>query len=934
MGERFESLRAAGSFVIRKVTLGVAALLLAAVPLLSLTPRASALGGSFDWISQDVNGQTLNDITNGAGGASQGISSDGRYVLFTTAATDAVANDTNGFRDLFRRDRQTGTTELVSLGSSGQQGNQDVQAGHEAISGDGRYVAFTTFATNLGPSTPNTSFVLLRDMQAGTTTTVCNSGWSGHACNSPSISRDGRYISYRMSHPLNFGAQPQIFRYDRTTGTVEHVSRNSTGQAANQSSDVWTRISADGRYVVFDSFANNLVPGDTNNRQDVFRRDMVTGTMERINTTATGAQLNADSQWPTMSDDGRYVVFASVASNLVANDTNSDWDLFFKDTVLGTVQLVGGAFTRSTIAIVSADGTSVVFVTSLPGFSPNDVNNVYQDVYRWDRATNNNTRLSERPDGTELGSHGTNVGNSSIDGISTLIFTNNMIDPNDTSGAQEVYVYNSSPADTVAPTVTGTADRQPNGNGWYDGDVTVTWSAIDPDPSSGTPTTPPPTLANQEGTHTYTSGQSCDPAGNCAMGTATLSIDKSAPTISYSLSQVPNGAGWNASDVTVTFTCQDNVSGVASCSQPQTVGEGANQTVSGTVVDLAGNTASTQVTLNVDKTAPTIAHTISSAPPVSAAGWYKNDVTVAFQCADGLSGLLSCSDPVTLTGEGASQQVNGSAQDVADNTNTDVVAVNIDKTAPVITAQSFDTNPKSVSQSSVTLTAQVDDNLSGVNYVEYYDPVLQTWQPMLLSGSTATALVNTSFMFYPAGSYTFQVRALDRADNQSLTMNAVLYVYNPGGGYVTGTGFVDPGGPSSVPGDNLPAVSGSNPKASFGFSVRYDSPSATVPTGSSTFTYGQACNSPNNDCFSVTTNSFAWLIVPSSNDSAVFQGSATLQLNGQILGSNYPVRVWVEDNSPADHYILRVYAVGANPETAAPLYQASGDPNGSILVHP
>ena len=994
MRKRVQRLAAVAVLVFSQITAG-----------LTLAPlTAFAAGGTFDWVSRGYAGDMLND-TNGAGAVPQGISSDGRYVLFSSYATNVVQNDTNGHNDLFRRDRSTGTIQLVSVTSAGVQGNGDVLRGDGAISGDGRYVVFATFATNFATQDFNNGLdIFLKDMQTGALTRVCSSPYSGTDCTEDSISRDGRYIVYSVANI--FGGVAQIFRYDRTTGQSQMVTQNTQGQPANQSGTGWARLSADGRYAVFDSGATNLVAGDTNGKLDILRKDMVSGDLLRITPSAT--QTNADSEWPTVSDDGRYVVFASVASNLAPNDTNHNWDLFVEDTQLNTMELVGNALTGSTIGTIVGDGSQVIFETMLR-LTASDTDS-QQDVYSWDLATHTNSRLTEHPDGSALGVYGAGAGNSSIDGRYTPIFTNNMIDPGDTTPVIEVYMYDRGPSDVTAPNVVGTPDRGAQ-NGWYDGNVTITWAASDPEPSSGAPTTPPPTLAEQEGTHTYTSQPSCDPAGNCATGTLSLSIDKTdptisyqlsrapngagwhdgdvvvtfsctdalsgvasctapitvgegasqtitgtavdlagrsksvqvalnvdktAPTISYSLSQAANGAGWHRADTIVTFTCDDALSGVASCSGPQTVGEGANQTVTGSAVDVAGNTATVQVTLNVDKTLPSIGYSLSSASPVSASGWYKDDVTIAFQCSDGLSGLLSCSQPTTL-GEGASQGITGIAEDIAGNSNTVTATdINIDKTAPVVASQSFSTNPKSTSQSSDVLTVQVSDNLSGVNRVEYYDPALGSWQPMLLSGPTATALVNTSFMVYPAGTYTFMVRAWDRADNQSAPTSINLYVYNPSGGHVTGVGTVQAGGVTSDPGDTLPAVPGNNVKASFGFNVKYPNALATAPAGTSTFSYGQACNSPHNNCFTMATDSFAWLIVPPSNDRASFQGLASLALNGQDRGAGYPVRVSVEDNGDlADHYLLQIYAAGADPETATPLYQASGDlAGGSILVHP
>jgi hypothetical protein len=259
------------------------------------------------------------------------ISDDGRYVAFDSHATNLVPGDTNGFADVFVRDRSSGTIELVSVDSGGTQGSGLSFA--PSMSPDGRYVAFLSYAPNLVPGDMNAvPDVFVRDRSSGTIERVSvglsgQSGWET-SFYTPSISADGRYVAFDWS--WCDACRRDIYVRDRQTGTSELASVASNGVPS------WGRcggasISADGRYVAFWSDSNDLVPGDTNGAADIFVRDRQSGTTERVSLASGGTQGNGQSAFPSVSADGRYVAFWSDATNFVPGDTNIARDVFVRD---------------------------------------------------------------------------------------------------------------------------------------------------------------------------------------------------------------------------------------------------------------------------------------------------------------------------------------------------------------------------------------------------------------------------------------------------------------------------------------------------------------------------------------------------------------------------------------------------------------------------
>jgi Tol biopolymer transport system component len=278
------------------------------------------------------------------------MSRDGRYVAFPTSATNLVSEDTNGITNIVVRDRTLSLTLLASISPTGGPGDADSL--WCSISDDGRYVAFQSSASNLLVGGNPWPGIYVRDMVSGAVQCISlpsGGGLANETSVKPSITPDGRYVAYRSYAsnlvPDDTNGVSDVFVYDRNTHVTERVSVASvTGAEGNGETASRPAISADGRYVVFSSAADNLVSGDTNGQWDVFIHDRNTGLTERVSVSSTDEEGNDDSgglaPLLAVSDDGRYVAFASLAGNLVPDDTNGKWDVFVRDRVSGTTERV------------------------------------------------------------------------------------------------------------------------------------------------------------------------------------------------------------------------------------------------------------------------------------------------------------------------------------------------------------------------------------------------------------------------------------------------------------------------------------------------------------------------------------------------------------------------------------------------------------------
>ncbi|MEK7611792.1 MAG: hypothetical protein AAB407_00365, partial [Patescibacteria group bacterium] len=387
------------------------------------------------------------------------ISADGRYVAFESIATNLVPGDTNFDMDIFVNDQQTGKTTRVSVDSQGNQGlgiqGVDISE-NPSISADGRYVVFGSYDINLVPGDTNLAVdIFVHDQQTEKTTrvSVSSNGSQGNSSSEePSISGDGRYVAFWSSAsnlvPGDTNGKWDVFLHDQQTGETTRVSVDSQGNEANGHSFGKTSISADGRYIAFQSSASNLVPNDTNGLGDVFVHDCQTGETTRLSIDSNGNQGNnsSSSSSSSISANGKYVAFSSSASNLVPNDTNGATDTFVHNRETGGTTRVsidsngnqGNSF--SNFPSMSADGRYVAFTSNTSNLISNDTNGKL-DVFVHDRQTGGTTRVSVDSNGNQ-GNNASYSSSISADSryVAFISEAFNLV-PNDTNGSSDVFVH-------------------------------------------------------------------------------------------------------------------------------------------------------------------------------------------------------------------------------------------------------------------------------------------------------------------------------------------------------------------------------------------------------------------------------------------------------------------------------------------------------------
>jgi Tol biopolymer transport system component len=340
-----------------------------------LCASSAFAGGGANGTTQRVSLTNLGQqVFSAARGAS--VSRDGQRIAFESDAA-LVPADTNGHTDIYVLDRSSGTLTFVSYTSLGIAANGPSR--HVSISGDGRWVAYETLANNATGFDFNATWdVMLRDLSTGALERVTSLAGSSFAFSGggrrPHVSVDGRYVAFDTDSDemsaLDTNNAFDVYVRDMQLDTFTLVSVGFFAQGNGSSTHA--QISDNGRFVVFHTDASNFAFGDTNAESDVFVRDLQTGALSLVSRVPGGAIGNDASYAPTLSADGRYVAFNSLATNFKAGDANGTDDVFLLDRTLNVLTHVSatlnGAFAGAggVDATLSADGQSIAFVSSAP----------------------------------------------------------------------------------------------------------------------------------------------------------------------------------------------------------------------------------------------------------------------------------------------------------------------------------------------------------------------------------------------------------------------------------------------------------------------------------------------------------------------------------------------------------------------------------------
>ncbi len=430
-----------------------------------ITRVSTKTGGAQGDVTRPVNDPIFNFPLPDADGASDplyyysegpAISSDGRYVAFSTFM-QLVPADTEDVMDVYRKDLQTGTVELISQ-TSDETAGAVRSATEPAISADGNLVVFQSTSPDLAGTEAADGGdydIFIRNVSAGTTTRLtAATGSSTYA----DISDDGRFVTFQSEAAdvavtdgtTDTNSAQDGFVIDRNTNAVSKVTRPATGEA-NGTDSFDMRISNDGSVIVFSSDASNMVSGDLNGERDVFhvRRapsdtwsaTATRNTLQRISVTSAGAERGGGtSDDPEPSADGNLISFHSRANDLASGDQGNGFEVYVRDMVAGTTTVIPGGNGAGNHPMISGNGRYVSFASTSASLVTDS--NGSSDVFLFDRTTQTITRLSVTAVGATDGNDRSLESTISADGdrIAFISLASNLV-ANDTNGAADIFVY-------------------------------------------------------------------------------------------------------------------------------------------------------------------------------------------------------------------------------------------------------------------------------------------------------------------------------------------------------------------------------------------------------------------------------------------------------------------------------------------------------------
>lgn len=410
------------------------------------------------------------------------VSADGRVVVYTSRATNLGSQDPGSDVDVYWRDRLSNSTSLVSVRFGGLDGGNGPST-MPSVSASGRFVAFMSSAGNLvspGIDTNGVSDVYWRDMAAGTTrlVSITTAGAAGNQdSGTPTVSADGCIVAFQsrannLLPGVDAGVDQDVYSRNMCiNGPTKLLSVNATNTDGGNGSSTFPKVSADGRYVIFDSYAGDLGAVDSNSTNDVYRRDIQLGTTALVSATTANAAGNGSSFLSSISAHGTVVAFNSFASNLGPTDTNGLADAYARDMTAASAELVtanvantDAANAATSWSAVSGDGRYVSFHTAASNIHPLDTNAI-SDTFRRDLATNTTVLVSVNATGTGGGDTISQLSTISADGrfVAFLSVANNLVTPTATGSDFDVFVRDLVWGET---TLVSTAGSAVEANAW------------------------------------------------------------------------------------------------------------------------------------------------------------------------------------------------------------------------------------------------------------------------------------------------------------------------------------------------------------------------------------------------------------------------------------------------------------------------------------